>query len=103
MNEAMESIYDEYRPPYIGLYLGVISGCLRTSSKKEPKGICLCKQATNVEDSSRTIVNYDGRKSLSALSAEARKFMQGCYPGQYLQPKRFSILVSANSYLIITA
>ena len=41
---------------YIGLYLGVISGCLRTSSKKEPKGICLCKQATNVEDSSRTIV-----------------------------------------------
>ena len=42
--------------PYIGLYLGVISGCLRTSSKKEPKGICLCKQETNVEDSSRTIV-----------------------------------------------
>ena len=41
---------------YIGLYLGVIGGCLRTASKKEPKGICLCKQATNVEDSSRTIV-----------------------------------------------
>jgi hypothetical protein len=41
---------------YIGLYLGVIGGCLRTSSRKEPEGICLCKQATNVEDSSRTIV-----------------------------------------------
>ena len=41
---------------YIGLYLGVIGGCLRTSSRKEPKGICLCKQAMNVEDSSRTIV-----------------------------------------------
>ena len=44
---------------YIGLYLGVISGCLRTSSKKEPKGICLCKQAANVEDSSRTIVTLE--------------------------------------------
>jgi hypothetical protein len=61
MNEAMESIYDGYRPPYIGLYLGVISGCLRTSSKKEPKGICLCKQATNVEDSSRTIVTLHAK------------------------------------------
>ena len=48
--------------PYIGLYLGVIGGCLRTSSRKEPKGICLCKQATNVEDSSRTIVILYGSK-----------------------------------------
>ena len=43
---------------YIGLYLGVISSCLRTLSKKELKGICLYKQAINVEDSSRTIVSY---------------------------------------------
>ena len=42
---------------YIGLYPGAIGGCLRTSSKKEPKGICLCKQTMNVEDSSRTIVS----------------------------------------------
>jgi hypothetical protein len=41
---------------YIGLYLGVISGCLWMLSKKELKGICLCKQVTNVEDSSRTII-----------------------------------------------
>ena len=54
--------------PYIGLYLGVISGCLRTSSRKEPKGICLCKQATNVEDSSRTIVSIHTR---SVQSVEA--------------------------------
>ena len=47
-----------YIGPFIQAYTyRVIGGCLRTSSKKELKGICLCKQATNVEDSSRTIVN----------------------------------------------
>src|SRR3984957_15886211 len=55
---------------YIGLYLGVISGCLRTSSKKEPKGICLCKQATNVEDSSRTIVNRYVGRGVGAMSGK---------------------------------
>ena len=56
MNKAIESIYDVYRPLYIGLYLEVISGYLRTSSKKELKGICLYKQVINMEDSSRTII-----------------------------------------------
>ena len=44
----------------MGLYIGptyeVRGNCLRTSTRMETKGICLCKQATNVEDSSKTIV-----------------------------------------------
>ena len=44
----------------MGLYIGptyeVRGDCLRTSTRMEMKGICLCKQATNVEDSPRTIV-----------------------------------------------
>jgi len=41
---------------YIGLYLRSHKWLLTDVVQKEPKGICLCKQATNVEDSSRTIV-----------------------------------------------
>ena len=44
----------------MGLYIGptyeVRGDCLRTSTRMEMKGICLCKQATNIEDSPRTIV-----------------------------------------------
>ena len=44
----------------MGLYIGptyeVRGNCLWTSTRMEIKGICLCKQAINVEDSSRTIV-----------------------------------------------
>ena len=44
----------------MGLYIGptyeVRGDCLRTLTRMEMKGICLCKQATNVEDSPRTIV-----------------------------------------------
>ena len=47
----------------MGLYIGptyeVQGDCLRTSTRMETKGICLCKQATNVEDSPRTIVIYE--------------------------------------------
>ena len=44
----------------MGLYIGptyeVRGDCLRTLTRMEMKGICLCKQAMNVEDSPRTIV-----------------------------------------------
>ena len=44
----------------MGLYIGptyeVRGDCLRTSTRMETKGICLCKQAMNVEDSPRTII-----------------------------------------------
>ena len=44
----------------MGLYIGptyeVQGDCLRTLTRMETKGICLYKQAMNVEDSFRTIV-----------------------------------------------
>ena len=44
----------------MGLYIGptyeVQGDCLRTSTRMEMKGICLCKQVMNVEDFPRTIV-----------------------------------------------
>ena len=44
----------------MGLYIGptykVQGDCLRTLTRMETKGICLYKQAINVEDSPRTIV-----------------------------------------------
>ena len=56
MNELIDYLTTRNIGLYIGLYLWVRSDCLRTSTKMEPKGICLCKQETNVEDSFRTIV-----------------------------------------------
>ena len=41
---------------YIGLTYEVRGDCLWTLTKMETKVICLCKQAMNVEDSSKTIV-----------------------------------------------
>ena len=50
----------------MGLYIGptyeVRGNCLRTLTRMEIKGICLCKQATNVEDSSRTIVRSKAKE-----------------------------------------
>jgi hypothetical protein len=61
MNEAMESNYEEYRPWYRPISTG--SGVTTTdtevvTAETERKGICLCKQETHVEDSSRTIVTF---------------------------------------------
>ena len=47
----------------MGLYIGptykVWGDCLRTLTKIEIKGICLCKQAINMEDFFRTIIRYN--------------------------------------------
>ena len=47
----------------MGLYIGptyeVRGDCLRTSTRMETKGIYLYKQATNVEDSPRTIIMFN--------------------------------------------
>ena len=59
----------------MGLYIGptyeVRGDCLRTSTRMEMKGICLCKQATNVEDSPRTIVNRKKAQQLSEFQPRA--------------------------------
>jgi hypothetical protein len=54
MNEReSKSNYDEYRP----ISTEVRSDCYGLPTKKGTKGICLCKQETYVEDSSRTLVS----------------------------------------------
>ena len=60
MNEAIKSNYEEYRPWYRPISTGSRVTTTDTevvaAETEREKGVCLCKQETHMEDSSRTIV-----------------------------------------------
>ena len=71
MNEALSNLSTTNIGLYIGLRLWWPKWLLRTPTKMETKGICLCKQATKVEDSSRTIVKSRSSRWLSGPARPA--------------------------------
>ena len=56
---------------YIGLYLRSHKYCLWMSTKMETKGICLCKQDMNMEDSSKTIIR--------TIVSTQNRYTQSCH------------------------